>query len=202
MMRTSMGKTATMAKVLARRLLGDVRGVAAVEFGYIAPVLLIMLIGTIEASRAISMDRRFGLVTSMVADLVAREKTMTSADLTAIYNIVGHIMTPWDSSTLKIAVIPVKASPTDETITKVYPATTNRPSFHGATQPAKCASYSLTAGLVAKGASVIVVETSYNFTPLLTGSMFPAATWTDKAILSPRHSCVDFDSDNCVSTCF
>jgi Flp pilus assembly protein TadG len=62
----------------------DEKGVAAVEFGLIAPVLLLMLVGTIEVSRAVSMDRRFGTVTSMVADLVAREKTITSGDVNSI----------------------------------------------------------------------------------------------------------------------
>lgn len=186
----------------SRRLAHDKRGVAAVEFGYIAPVMLIMLLGTIEASRAVSMDRRFGLVTSMVADLVAREKTISAADLKAIYDIVEHIMAPYDSSSLKIQVIPVKANPTNVTDTKVYASTANRPSLHNAGQKAACSGYTLTTGLLAAGASVIVVESSYEFRPLLVGTMFGAATWTDKAVLSPRNSCVDFDNDNCVSTCF
>ncbi len=184
------------------RLARDVRGVAAVEFGYIAPVMMIMLIGTIEVSRALAMDRRFGQVTSMVADLVAREKKMTAADLNAIYDIVSHVMSPFDSSTLKIKVIPVKANPSNATQTLVYASTPNRPSLHGAAQPAKCSAYALTNGMVAAGASVIVVETSFDYKPIFVGNIVPAATWTDKAILAPRNSCVDFDNDNCLSTCF
>ncbi len=57
------------------------------------------------------MDRRLSLVTTMVADLVAREQKMTSADLTAIYKIVNQVMSPYDASSLKVSVIPVKASP-------------------------------------------------------------------------------------------
>lgn len=191
-------RLATFLKSIA----ADARGVAAVEFGYIAPVMMLMLVGTIEVSRAVAIDRRFGLATSMVADLIAREKKMTAADLNAIYNIVAHVMSPYSASTLKIKVIPVKASPSNAGTTLVYAATTNRPSYNGAAQPAKCSAYALTSGLVATGSSVIVVETSYNFTPLLTGSVMTASTWTDKAILAPRNSCVDFDGDNCVSTCF
>lgn len=198
----SLARSAQRVLSFARRLAGDKRGVAAVEFGYIAPVMLVMLLGTIEASRAVSMDRRFGLVTSMVADLVAREKTMTAADMNAIYDIVEHIMSPYDSSSLKIQVVPVKANPANVTDTKVYASTANRPSLHNAGQKAECAGYTLTTGLVSAGASVIVVETSYEFRPLLVGSVFGAATWNDKATLSPRNSCVDFDDDNCVSSCF
>src|SRR3990172_963593 len=180
----------------------DANGVAAVEFAYVAPIILLMLIGIVEVSRAVSIDRRFGLVTSMVADLVAREKSMTSADLNAVYKIVDQIMSPYDTSTLKLAVIPVKASPSDASTTRVYPATTNRPSLNGASQPAKCAGYTLSSGLVAKGASVIVVESSYTYKPLIANYIYGEANWTDKAIASPRNSCVVFDGYNCVSTCF
>lgn len=187
---------------LARRLKDNVAGIAAVEFGLIAPVMLIMLIGTIEISRAISIDRRFGLATAMVGDLVAREEDMTAANLNAIYDIVQHVMSPYDSTVLKIAVIPVKAASDSKTNTKVYAGTANRPSYNGKAAPGTCSDYGLTAGLVDKGESVIVVESSYDFTPLIVNDFIAAKTWTDKSVLSPRNSCVDFDDDNCVSSCF
>ncbi len=186
----------------AAQFVRDARGVAAVEFAYVVPVILLMLVGTVEASRAVSMDRRLGLVTTMIADLVAREEKMTAADVNAVYNIVNQTMSPFDASTLKVAIIPVKASPTDASMTRVYAGTTNRPSYHGASQPAKCSSYALSSGLTGKGASVIVVETSYSYKPVFLNYIFGTANWTDKAIASPRNSCVDFDGDNCVSTCF
>jgi Flp pilus assembly protein TadG len=184
------------------RFAGDARGVAAVEFAYIVPVIILMLIGTFEISRAVAMDRRFTHVTNTIADLVAREEAMTSADLTAIYKIVGQIMGSYDSSSLKVSVIPVKASPSDSANTRVYAGTSNRPSYNGGTVPAKCSSYTLTSGLVPKGGSVIVVETSYAFKPIFLGYVLSNSTWTAKAIASPRNSCVDFDSDNCLSSCF
>ncbi|MCH9765085.1 MAG: pilus assembly protein [Alphaproteobacteria bacterium] len=197
-----MHRQAIGARYYARRLKDNISGIAAVEFGLIAPVMLIMLIGTIEVSRAISIDRRFGLSTSMVGDLVAREEDMSADNLNAIYNIVQHVMSPYDTSQLKIAVIPVKAASDDNTNTKVYAATTNRPSYNGMAAPAACSDYGLTAGLVDEGESVIVVESSYDFTPLLVNDILGARTWTDKSVLSPRTSCVDFDDDNCVSPCF
>jgi Flp pilus assembly protein TadG len=185
-----------------KRFATDVRGVAAVEFACIAPIILLMLIGTLEASRALAVDRRYNLATSMVADLVGRETKLTANDVNAIYNIVAQVMSPFDASTLKISLIPVKASSTDASNTKVYAATGNRPSYHGGVQPSKCASFPLTTGLVAKGASVIVIKTSYDYTPALVGYLWGSSTWTEQAIVSPRNSCVDFDTNNCVSTCF
>jgi len=187
---------------LLKRFATDGRGVAAVEFACLAPIVVLMLFGTLEASRALAVDRRFNLATSMVADLVGRETKLTANDVNAIYNIVAQVMSPFDASPLKISLIPVKASSTDASSTKVYAATTNRPSYHGGVQPAKCASFPLTAGLVAKGGSVIVVKTSYDYTPAVIGYLWGSSTWTEQAIVSPRNSCVDFDTNNCVSTCF
>lgn len=180
----------------------DARGMAAVEFAAIVPIILLMLVGTVEVSRAVAMDRRFGLVTTMVADLVAREEKMSSADLTAIYKIVNQVMSPYDSSSLKISVVPVKASPSDASKTRVYASTANRPSYNGGLQISKCSSYSLASSLIAKGASVIVVEASYTYKPIFMNYLFGSSAWTDKAYATPRHSCVDFDGDKCVSTCF
>jgi Flp pilus assembly protein TadG len=189
-------------RAIAKRFAADVRGLAAVEFAYIAPILVLMFVGALEASRALAADRRFNLATSMVADLVGRETKLTAADVNAIYNIVAQAMSPFDASTLKISLIPVKASSTDASNTKVYAAATNRPSYHGGAQPAKCASFPLTTGLVGKGGSVIVIQTSYQYTPALVSHLWGSSTWTEQAIVSPRNSCVDFDANNCISTCF
>jgi Flp pilus assembly protein TadG len=203
MSRVSGQQLSQKAKIFSAKLRCNSAGTAAIEFGLLAPILLLMLMGVIELSRAISIDRKLGMVTSTIADIVAREKTITAADVSAMYDIVDHLMQPWDSSTLKLAIIPVKSSPTNSADTRVYASTTNRPTLHGAPQVAKCNTYTLSTNMLAAGTSVVVVETSYQFTPLFSSSIIGSSTWTDKAILSPRNSCVDFDSPaNCVSGCW
>lgn len=191
-------------------------GVAAVEFGFIAPIMLLMLIGTIEVSRAITIDRRFGLVTSMVADLVTREENvvqdgvniLTGSDGNpndGIYGIVRHVLGSYDNGSLQIAVIPVVADPDDAAVTKVYAGTTNRPTFpaSGVSSPALCADYALAANLVSAGNSVVVVETSYTYQPILLGYVTGNMSWTDRAVLSPRQGCVRFGTESCEnSACF
>jgi Flp pilus assembly protein TadG len=184
------------------RLRRNCDGVAALEFGLLAPLLLVMLLGTIELGRAIMIDRKLGMVTSSVADVVAREKTLNASDVTALYAVADHIMKPWPSATLKIAIIPVKASPTNQNDVRVYAGTANRPSYHGAAQQSKCSTYSLPSNMLEKGASVIVVETSYQFTPLFNIISGLGTNWTDRAELAPRQSCVDFDGTNCLSNCW
>jgi Flp pilus assembly protein TadG len=200
MSRVTFRRLSCKAKALSAKLRRNSDGIAAVEFGLLAPLLLLMLVGTIEVSRAISIDRKFGLVTSTVADLIAREKTLTSTDVNAMYDVVQHMMKPWDATTLKISIVPVKSNPTNRNDTRVYASTTNRPSMNGAPQVAKGTVYPLTTDLLEQGTTVIVVESSYDYTPLFFQDIIGATTWKDKALLSPRNSCVDFDApSNCVS---
>lgn len=55
-----------------RRFLGDGKGVAAVEFALILPPLLVLYVGSIEASSLITVDRRVQIISGTVGDLVAR----------------------------------------------------------------------------------------------------------------------------------
>lgn len=165
----------------------DAGGIAAVEFGFVAPILLVMLLGAIELTRAISIDRRFSQVTTTIADLVTREQTLTADDVAAIYTVAAQIMRPYDVSELKLSIIPVKAI--DATTTVVYPATTNRPSYNGGSVPPRCASYPLTQGMLTSTTeSVIVVEGVYTFTPLFAGTIMNSIEWKQKAYARPRRS--------------
>jgi Flp pilus assembly protein TadG len=203
---TGTGRCARAWAGLARtvaQLRSDMRGVAAVEFGLIAPVMMVMLLGTVEITRAVSMDRRVSLVTSMIADLVAREEKLTANDVNAIYDIAAEVMNPYDAGPLKISIVPVMSSPTNASSTLVYPSTTNRPSYHGASQPAKCEAYPLTPGLLGKNESLIAVEASYTFKPLFGSYMMSSVVWHDTAIAKPRKAlCVVFDGTTCTTTCF
>lgn len=190
-----------------RRALGtfgrDARGIAAVEFAMVTPVLLAMLLGAVEVTRAVAIDKRVTVVTSMVADLVARETQLTANDVTAIYVIAEQVMAPYDSGPLKLSVIPVMSSVTDASTTLVYPATTNRPSYHGGAQPEKCQPYLLAEGFLKENESVIVIEASYTYTPLFLHAILGNQTWNKRAFAKPRKSlCVAFDGATCTSSCF
>ena len=168
-----------------RRFHRDARGVAAVEFGLIAPILVLMLLGAVEITRAVSIDRRLTAVTNMVADLVAREEELAADDVTAIYDIARLVMSPYEAEPLKIS--PQTCSQSAST-----PVAQHRPSFNGGTQPARCQPYSLATGFLKEGTSLIVVEGSYEFTPLFGSSIIGPVEWTQTAYASPRKGCVEF----------
>jgi Flp pilus assembly protein TadG len=72
----------------------DERGIAAVEFSLILPVLVVLWIGGVELTEAFSVDRRLNNLGSSVGDLVARTKTLTYNDVDAIFGIGPKAMYP------------------------------------------------------------------------------------------------------------
>jgi Flp pilus assembly protein TadG len=193
------------AGLALRRIRSDTRGAAAVEFAYLAPILVLMLLGTIEVGRAVNIDRHFSQATNTAGDLVAREEYLGTSDGSAYANLesmmdsIEHIMHPYDTQDLKLGVFSVRADPDNPDDTRVEWSY----SFNEESVPATCDLYSLPAGLVSAGGSVIVVTSTYIFKPLfadvvpgISGNM----TWTDKSFHSPRNSCVDYvKGDNCSS---
>jgi Flp pilus assembly protein TadG len=173
---------------LAKDLPHDERGVAAIEFGMIVPIMAAMFIGSVELSQAITVDRRVTQIASSTADLVAREKTITTAQLGNVMDIAAVLMRPYDSSLLRITLVSVgaKAGVSPPTITKVCWSYNYQ---GGVNAYAAGQAYTLPAGIVDAGGSVVVAEVQYNYTPLIFSYYMPGMTkLQDKFFLKPRVS--------------
>ena len=59
-----------------RRLLRDERGVSAVEFAMLLPLMITLYLGGVEVSQAIAVDRKVTLVARSLGDLVAQSTTV------------------------------------------------------------------------------------------------------------------------------
>ena len=70
-------RTSARAGGVLRRLIADRRGVSAVEFALVAPILVLLYFGLVELSQAATADRRLAHATSAVGDLVAQASSVT-----------------------------------------------------------------------------------------------------------------------------
>ena len=178
-------------------------GVAAVEFAYLLPVLIMMTYGVIEASRAVMMHKRFQRSVAMVGDLVAREETIgdsastAKAQMDGIMKAAEHIMRPYDISSLKVGVTAVQADPNNASITKVawsYPYMSYPVLACNATKAMPAS------GMITKGNSAILVEAEYIYKPILT-NLVPgfklSMQWKDQIAHAPRSRCPDYAGKNC-----
>ncbi|TCD16370.1 TadE/TadG family type IV pilus assembly protein [Oricola cellulosilytica] len=91
---------------LARQpVLQDKRGVAAVEFALIVPLMLAMYLGTMEMSAGVVVNKKVSRVASTVADLVTQQQEVSKADLEQIMGIGEAVLFPYVSRRPDIVVI-------------------------------------------------------------------------------------------------
>jgi Flp pilus assembly protein TadG len=97
-----------IANVLGRRLerlsraARDDAGMAAVEFSLILPVMVLLWIGGVEVTQALSADRRLNNLASAIGDLVARSKIVTYSDVASIFDIAPGALFPFSTTSLQM----------------------------------------------------------------------------------------------------
>ncbi|MGE0055791.1 MAG: TadE/TadG family type IV pilus assembly protein [Hyphomicrobium sp.] len=201
-------KLSPLLKRSIARFARNRKGVAAVEFAYIAPLLILALFGTVEVSRAVMMHKKFQRVSAMIGDLVSREQTVGTAPGGALQAINGmmlsaeQVMYPFSTDSLVIKVNSLRAKSNDASRTRSewnYDSKLN-------TAQSTCTDKAMPAtGMINAGNTAIVVESSFGYAPLLK-DLIPGfkttMTWNDTITYSPRKaSCVGFDGSNCGELC-
>ncbi|MDJ0613270.1 MAG: pilus assembly protein [Rhizobiaceae bacterium] len=86
--------------VKCKLLRDDESGVAALEFAIIAPILILLFLGTIEISLAIAVDRKISRISSSVADLITRTQfsDLPVSEMDEFVKIANRIMYPYQDS--------------------------------------------------------------------------------------------------------
>lgn len=79
---------------LLRRLGADRTGVSALEFALLFPILFVLHIGAAEALQAYVAQRNVAHIASTIADITARNRSVTAADLDDILSASTSMMHP------------------------------------------------------------------------------------------------------------
>lgn len=165
-----------------RRLLKDcTSGTAMIEFGLVLPLLMMMLLGTIEISRFAVLNQKIDKIANSMADFVTQGTTVSDANLTSFANTASEIMSPYTYSGTIVfsSVAYVTVSPTGACSTVGAVCITWQKKKLGALAShigSQGSSPTLPAGYtVASGQDVIAVEAIYNYTPFvpMTGVLIP-----------------------------
>jgi len=95
-----------------KRFAGDERGVSAIEFVLIFPLLVTMLAGTVDIGQALTVSRKMNQVVSTLGDMTSQQTAWTTTDIDAIVAGTATIIEPFTKTDLKIdlAVLDVDAS--------------------------------------------------------------------------------------------
>lgn len=138
------------------RLRGDRRGVSAVEFAMLAPVMIAMYFGLAEFCQGFMAQKRSGHATSLIADLVAQRDTITRGEVDDVFEIGSLIMKPYSAASLKLRVSSVLRG-NDGVVRVVWSR------GDGMTARTVGSTVSVPTGLINNNESLIMSEATYDY---------------------------------------
>ena len=167
-----------------RRAVGflrDKRGIAAVEFALLAPVMILLYTGLAEFTMAMMAQRRVAHVASVMADLVSQTPQIAASDVTDVFNVGGQILNPFPSAPLKMRITSVVAD--TNAVPKVAWS-----QGQGLSALAVNSTVTVPNALLNAGDSVVMADVQYAYTSPLQIVLPNALTFTSTFYLRPRRS--------------
>lgn len=180
-----------------RRFTDSTRGVAAVEFAMVMPVLLLMFLGSYDAGNAIVVYMKVRAATYSLAAITNQYGTGNSAIspaiMTTITNATSAILSPYSNTPTVIVISQIKATTATQAVVS-WSYTVN------GTALTQGASYTLPTNFAANSCSVypcyaIYAQVSYTYTPAFGSFMTGPVNLSDSLYVTPRVStCVQYNS--------
>jgi len=164
-----------------RRFLRDKRGVSAVEFAMLLPLMITLYLGGVEVSQAIAVDRKVTLVARTLGDLVAQATSVNATDMTNILNAATTVVAPYPDTVLKVTVSRVDVDA--QSVAKVVWSKTKN-----GTARAVNSTVTLPAALNTASTSLIWAESEYAYTPTIGYVIVGTKTLKDQIYMRPRLS--------------
>jgi Flp pilus assembly protein TadG len=153
---------------VGRRLLSCRAGAVAVEFALAAPVLILLMLASVELARFVLLHQKMDRVATTISDLVARAETINESELADIFGAAGEVSNPFDLANLGVVIVSAVTNLDGDGATIAW-------------QRSGGGSYSASSELgtegdtpdlpadfeVREGESAIISEVYYDFTPFL-----------------------------------
>ncbi len=164
----------------SRRFLADRRGLAAIEFALIAPVMVALYLATVEFQDYFTVDRKLTALTSALGDVVSQDDNVTDAEMNDIMTAVTAMMTPYDVAALKIRITQVDVDNKGKTKVAWSDA-------KNMTSLPKGSSYALPANLKINNTSYVISETRFSYSSVIGYVMKNGITLDRIFYIQPRY---------------
>lgn len=167
---------------MLKRFQRDERGIAAIEFALLFPVMLLLYFGAVEVTTAFLANGRASHVASVVGDLVTQTPSVKKAEMDDIFDVGTSIMQPFPATSLKLRITSITADPgtgTPKVIWSYARGMTKSP-----TGPAS----GFPAGLLAASESMIQTDVEYTYTSPVQQTLPRPMTFKTTYYIKPRRS--------------
>jgi Flp pilus assembly protein TadG len=143
----------------------DLRAITAVEFALVAPFALLLLFGEYTMCDAMSVKRKLMITAHTIADLVARQQSLTASGLSTIINASAQVIAPYSSAKLSLVISELYTDANGNTTVSWSKALNGT----ALTQGAKLV---LPNGIAENNTYLIYSNASYAYTPIIGQSIF------------------------------
>ncbi len=160
-------------------------GLAATEFAMLLPVLVLLFFGLVEASTAMTVNRKVAISANTLADLTAQSEFLLEDDMDDLFDGVKSIVEPNDSSGMQLRLISVVRDSEGDPIVHWSRASDG-------TTPYSEGDYYTTLeneDVLSNTGSLIVVEMTYTYVPSITNHVMSTPIVFDRSTIRwPRVS--------------
>lgn len=175
---------------LFARFAGDRRGVSAVEFAILLPLMVPLYLGTVEFSRGFDMSRKVTLIANTVANITAQNTTLATANVSNILNASAAIISPYSSSGLTATVSCISINASGQA-TVAWSATLN------GTALSPGSTITVPSGLAGPSSQLIFSQVSYPYTPNLGYVITGTLNLASQMYMMPRITAPTYNSTVC-----
>jgi Flp pilus assembly protein TadG len=185
----------------ATKLARDTRGVAAVEFAVIVPLMLVMFFGTVEFSSAVAVNRKVSMTAQSMSDLTSRYTNVSDTDVSNFFAIGNAMLTPYSATPLQATITEIYIDPSSG-IARAEWSKGSVPRAVASTVPvpANLISRDSSNNIIA-GQYLIFTEISYLYTPAVGYVMKTSVTLSDRSYMRPRISTCVLYGTSSTGTC-
>lgn len=156
-------------------------GLAAVEFAFLAPVMVALFLGSIELTDALACEQKVTGMASTAADLIAQETAVATSDVSNVFAAINSIVYPYPTSGLKIVITSLvdNGSGGGKVAWSCAQNTTARTANSTVVVPA---------GVIVSGGSVILTEVTYPYASLVHKYLSTSTNMSSTFYARPRRS--------------
>lgn len=172
------------------RLARDRRGVSAVEFALLAPMMIGLYLGSTEMANGIGAARKVSLSAYTLANLASQVTTIATSDMTNMLNATSAIIAPYSTSNLKATLSCIKIDSTGKA-TVAWSATLN------GTARTVGASITIPSSLAVPSTQLLFGEVSYAYTPSLGYIITGTVNLSDQMYMAPRITAPTYGTTTC-----
>ncbi len=152
------------------RFIKDKQGVAAVEFAFIVPLMLVLLFGMIDVASGVAIDRKVTLTARTLSDLVSQGTKVTATDISNFFKMGGAVMTPYSvtpaTMTQKVSAVSIDASKKAKVVWSYSGAVNGNTVTVTAGYAANTVITTIPANLLVANTQLIWSEVTYTYTPI------------------------------------